>query len=40
MEKDHQEFSIDLEAFEGLVKNPKTDFFNPIPHAKGLDRKG
>jgi hypothetical protein len=30
-----KEFSVDLEAFEGLVKNPKTDFFNPIPHAKG-----
>jgi hypothetical protein len=29
-----REFSADLEAFERLVANPKTDFFNPIPHAK------
>jgi hypothetical protein len=28
------EFKADLEAFEGIVKDPKTDFFNPIPHAK------
>jgi len=27
-------FSADLTAFEDLVKNPKTDFFGPIPHAK------
>lgn len=28
-----KEFSADLAAFEDLVKNPKTDFFSPIPHA-------
>ncbi len=25
----------DLEAVKGWVKNPKTDFFGPIPHAPG-----
>ncbi len=25
----------DLEAVKGWVKNPKTDFFRPIPHAPG-----
>ncbi len=29
------EFTADLEAFAELVKNPRTDFFNPIPHARG-----
>jgi len=29
-----KEFSADLAAFEDLVKNPKTDFFTPIPHAR------
>jgi DinB superfamily len=29
-----REFSEDLEAFGVLVNNPKTDFFQPIPHAK------
>jgi hypothetical protein len=29
-----REFSADLEAFQDLVKNPETDFFSPIPHAK------
>lgn len=29
-----KKFSADLEAFKGLVKNPKTDLFKPIPHAK------
>ena len=29
-----KEFNADLEAFEDLVKNPKTDFFMPIPHEK------
>lgn len=30
-----REFSSGLEAFGDLVKNPETDFFSPIPHAKG-----
>jgi len=30
-----KEFNADLEAFEDLVKNPKTDFFRPIPPGKG-----
>ncbi|MGA2192563.1 MAG: DinB family protein [Nitrospirota bacterium] len=25
----------DLKALEAIVKDPKTDFFGPIPHAKG-----
>ena len=29
-----KDFSTDLKAFEALVKNPKTDLFNPIPHAR------
>ncbi|HYA94584.1 MAG TPA: DinB family protein [Thermodesulfobacteriota bacterium] len=29
-----REFLIDLKAVEKLVKDPRTDFFNPIPHAK------
>ena len=29
-----REFSADLAAFEDLVRNPKIDFFNPIPHAR------
>jgi hypothetical protein len=29
-----KEFSADLKAFEALVKNPRTDFFSPIPHAR------
>lgn len=28
-----EKFGADLEEFEDLVKNPKTDFFSPIPHA-------
>ena len=30
-----KEFGAGLEALGDLVKNPETDFFNPIPHAKG-----
>jgi hypothetical protein len=26
--------NTDLESIKALVKDPKTDFFNPIPHAK------
>jgi len=29
-----REFLIDLKAVEKLVKDPRTDFFNPIPYAK------
>ncbi|MFI5294992.1 MAG: DinB family protein [Thermodesulfovibrionales bacterium] len=29
-----KKFGADLEAFKGIVKNPKTDFFKPIPNAK------
>lgn len=29
-----KKFSADLEEIEGLVKDPKTDLFKPIPHAK------
>lgn len=29
-----KEFNSDLAAFVGLVKDPKTDFFSPIPHAR------
>jgi len=29
-----KEFGADLEAFKDLVKNPKTDFFSPVPHAR------
>jgi hypothetical protein len=29
-----KEFNSDLAAFVGLVKDPKTDFFNSIPHAR------
>lgn len=29
-----REFLTDLKAVEKLVKDPRTDFFNPIPHAK------
>ncbi len=29
-----KEFGTDLEGFEELVNNPKTDFFGPIPHAR------
>ncbi|HEY3347003.1 MAG TPA: DinB family protein [Nitrospirota bacterium] len=29
-----KEFLADLAAVEDIVKDPKTDFFNPIPHAK------
>lgn len=27
--------SADLEAVQEMVEDPKTDFFSPIPHAKG-----
>ena len=27
-------FEADLKAVQEIVKDPKTDFFNPIPHAK------
>ena len=27
-------FQADLKSIESLAKNPKTDLFNPIPHAK------
>jgi hypothetical protein len=30
-----EEFRSDLEAIIDIVKDPKTDFFSPIPHAKG-----
>ncbi len=29
-----RDFLIDLKAVQKLVKDPRTDFFSPIPHAK------
>ena len=29
-----RDFRADLKSIEGLVKDPKTDLFSPIPHAK------
>jgi hypothetical protein len=29
-----RKIAADLKAVQGMVKNPKTDFFSPIPHAK------
>jgi hypothetical protein len=33
-EKIVKDIRSDLKAFEDLVKDPKTDFFSPLPHAK------
>jgi hypothetical protein len=30
-----KEIRADLKALQGLVEDPKTDFFSPIPHARG-----
>lgn len=34
-QKTAESFRADLQAMVDLVKDPKTDFFSPIPHAKG-----
>ncbi len=34
-EKTVSDIRGDLGALEGIVQDPHTDFFNPIPHAKG-----
>ena len=30
-----KDFSADLKAVQEMVRDPKTDFFSPIPHAQG-----